>query len=79
MHYQHDQIMAGDITKMSDIEVARAVEVLLNRYIPNCVATCQHPAVISQYRLRAVECMEECVVRQRRALRQTAHLVGGGL
>jgi len=78
MSDQHDQIMEGDLTKMSDIEVARAVEVLLNRYIPNCVATCQHPAVISQYRLRVVECMEECAVRQRRALRQIAHLVGGG-
>lgn len=78
MSDQHDQIMEGDLTKMSDIEVARAVEVILNRYIPNCVATCQHPAVISQYRIRAVELMEECVVRQRRALSQTAHPIEGG-
>lgn len=78
MSDQHDEIMEGDLTKMSDLDVARAVEVLLNRYIPNCVATCQHPAVISKYRLRAVAAMEECVVRQRAACRKIAHLVGGG-
>jgi hypothetical protein len=77
MNSQHDEIMEGNLKEMSDIQVERAVEVLLNRYIPNCVATCQHPAVISRYRLRAVDAMEECLVRQRSALRRSAHLIEG--
>jgi hypothetical protein len=77
-YIQHKNIMVGDLKTMSDGEVARAVEVLLNRYIPNCVATGQHPSVVTEYRLRAVAAMEECVVRQRAACRKIAHLVGGG-
>jgi len=65
---QHSQIMGGNLAEMSDVEVARAVEVLLNRYIPNCVASLQHPDLINCYRLRAVAAMEECVVRQKRAI-----------
>jgi len=65
---KYEQIMEGDLTTMSDTEVARAVEVLLNRYIPNMVASLAHPDSIALYRLRAIAAMEECVLRQDRAI-----------
>ena len=64
----YEQIMEGDLSKMSDIEVARTVEVLLNRYIPNMVASCSHPDSIRLYRLRAIDAMDECVLRLSRAI-----------
>lgn len=64
---EQKKIVSGNLAEMSDSEVERAVEVILNRYIPNLVASFAEPIAIYAYRLRAIALLEECVVRQRRA------------
>ncbi len=64
---RHNEIMGGDLTKMSEIELGRAVETLINRYIPNMVTMMAHPYDIIRYRQRLVAAMAELAVRQNEA------------
>ncbi len=68
----HDQIMEGNIKEMADSEIARAIEVMLNRYIPNLEATFQHPMVIDSYRARLGELMDEYTARNN-SIRRRLH------
>lgn len=63
---KHDEIMGGDLKKMSEMELGRVVETLITRYIPNMVAVCSHPADIMVYRQRLVAAMAELTLRQQR-------------
>lgn len=61
---KYAEIMGGNLKQMSEIELGRAVDTLINRYIPNMVAVCSHPADIMVYRQRLVAVMAELTLRQ---------------
>jgi hypothetical protein len=45
----HDQIMQDNIANMSRDQITEAVNTLTSVYIPNIIATFQHPLVLASY------------------------------
>lgn len=45
----HDQIMQDNIATMSRDQITEAINTLTSVYIPNIVATFQHPLVLASY------------------------------
>ena len=45
----HDQIMQDNIANMSRDQITEAINTLASVYVPNMVATMQHPQVIALY------------------------------
>ena len=60
----HDQIMQDNIANMSRDQIASAIKTLYSVYIPNMVATMQHPQAIVVYTDRLADLLVEATARR---------------
>lgn len=71
----YEQVMNGDLSQFGEVELARAIELLMARYIPNLIVSGSHPHQIAFHRSRLVSAMAEMTARQQKAI--VSALAGG--